>query len=72
MIGRAAIGIRGFLTKSNIISILENRQNLPLLIESRAITYGQWNGKENALGIVETHYTNYFKGIHSFKPYKLN
>jgi hypothetical protein len=33
---------------------------------------GRWNGKEN-LGIVETrpHYTNYFKGIHSFKPHKL-
>jgi hypothetical protein len=31
------------------------------------------DGMERRTGIVETrpHYTNYFKGIHSFKPHKL-
>jgi hypothetical protein len=67
MIGRAAIGYPWILTKSSIISILENIWlNLPLLIESKryVITY-LGNGMEGErLGIVETrpHYTNYFKG----------
>jgi hypothetical protein len=32
---------------------------------------GQWNGKGNDWNVeTRPHYTNYFKGIHSFKPYK--
>jgi hypothetical protein len=71
MIGRA-IGIRGFLMKLSIILILENIWlNRQLLIECKQRNHLVGDGMERrTLRIVETrpHYTNYFKGIHSFKP----
>jgi tRNA-dihydrouridine synthase len=75
MIGRAAIGYPWILMKSNIISILENIGKTSVVDRVEAVrnhlTWAmEWKGER--LGIVETrpHYTNYFKGIHSFKPYK--
>jgi tRNA-dihydrouridine synthase len=72
MIGRAAIGLPWILTKSNIISILEHLAKPTVVdrVEVQSPWAMEWKGER--LGIVETdHYTNYFKGIHSFKPYKL-
>ena len=76
MIGRAAIGypwifneIKHYfntgehLAKPTVIDRVEAVRN--------HLTWAmEWKGER--LGIVETrpHYTNYFKGIHSFKPYK--
>jgi hypothetical protein len=71
MIGRA-IGYPWILMKLSIILILENIWlNRQLLIECKQyviiLRAMEWKGER--LGIVETrYYTNYFKGIHSFKP----
>ncbi len=77
MIGRASIGNPWFFKQ--VKHYLDTETHLTPIRISERITMAkrhlekaiQWKGEK--LGIVETrkHYSNYFKGIPDFKPYKL-
>jgi len=76
MIGRASIGNPWFFKE--VKQYLKNRERLdPPTIDERIITAKRhlemsikWKGER--LGLLETrrHYSNYFKGIPDFKPYR--
>jgi len=76
MIGRASIGNPWFFKE--VKQYLKNRETLdPPTIDERIITAKRhlemsikWKGER--LGLLETrrHYSNYFKGIPDFKPYR--
>jgi tRNA-dihydrouridine synthase len=76
MIGRAAIGYPWIFNEIKHFFETGERLAKPTVIDRveavrNHLTWAMdWKGER--LGIVETrpHYTNYFKGIHSFKPFK--
>ena len=77
MIGRAAIGYPWIFNE--IKHYLKTGENLaPPNIADRVITCKQhlkhsiqWKGKILGIAEMKRHYTNYFKGISDFKPYRI-
>ena len=77
MIGRAAIGYPWIFNE--IKYFLENKEHLPkpnmkdrIEVCKKHLEHSiKWKGER--LGIIETrrHYTNYFRGIPNFKPYRM-